>query len=445
MVWCCCFSPDGKKILSGSEDGFLKLWLASDGALQQTLSGHGADVSSCCFSPDGKTILSGSYDGFLKLWLASDGAWQQTLSGHGDVVRCCCFSPDGKKILSGSDNGTLKLWLASDGALQQTLSGHGAGVWCCCFSPDGRKILSGSSDGTLKLLFATDGSISRTDQQTVDIDMQHVEVTSRDIVNKYHILQAAQLPRLSPYLEYGVDIVSLDNPFGKFMAQLVISTAVGHRESYRSALYCDPPQLDIVGVRSVVNPRLQHLYQAKLGLLEGKRRPGPCSPIAALSHLKVPVNMHDFDLNEHFMFHGAAPSTLEKICKGGFNPQRGGEATGKLFGTAAYFAANSSKSDDYTEERTNPLARSARRTIIVSRVALGESFRALRSMKDATKPPDNSDGMDFDSVWADTSSNGGCVDHIEVMVYSEGQALPVALVDYRHADDCACAFCRRRP
>merc|ERR1712238_553198 len=98
------------------------------------------------------------------------------------------------------------------------------------------------------------------------------------------------------------------------------------------------------------------------------------SPITALSHLKVPVNMHDFDVNEHLLFHGAVPSTLEKICKGGFNPQRGGEATGKLFGTAAYFAANSSKSDDYTEERANQLAKGAKRTLIVARVALGESF-----------------------------------------------------------------------
>ncbi|CAK0852448.1 unnamed protein product [Prorocentrum cordatum] len=229
------------------------------------------------------------------------------------------------------------------------------------------------------------------------------------------------------------------------MSHIVVSTVARHRAAYRSAVYCDPPQLDVIQVRSVVNPRLQKLYLAKLENIEDKRRQGTCTPIAALSHLKVPVNMHDFDVNEHFLFHGAVPSTLEQICKGGFNPQRGGEATGKLFGVAAYFAANSSKSDDYTEERANPLAKHATRTLVVARVALGESFRTASPMQGATRPPDSNDGVDFDSVWADQSSNGGCVDHVEAMIYSEAQALPVALVDYRHTVGCTCAFCRRRP
>ena len=136
---------------------------------------------------------------------------------------------------------------------------------------------------------------------------------------------------------------------------------------------------------------------------------------------------------------------IEKICKGGFNPQRGGEATGKLFGVASYFAANSSKSDDYTEERSNKLPKCSSRTLVVARVALGEAFRATQPLQSATRPPDDDEGVEFDSVWAEKRDAGGCVDHIEVMTYSEAQALPVALIDYKHKDICTCAFCRRRP
>ena len=39
---------------------------------------------------------------------------------------------------------------------------------------------------------------------------------------------------------------------------------------------------------------------------------------------------------------------------------------------------------------------------------------------------------DFDSVWADKRDQGGGVDHIEVITYSETQALPMALIDYKH-------------
>ncbi|CAE8584742.1 unnamed protein product, partial [Polarella glacialis] len=51
----------------------------------------------------------------------------------------------------------------------------------------------------------------------------------------------------------------------------------------------------------------------------------------------------------------------------------------------------------------------------------------------------------LDSMWAENRENGGCVDHREVMIYSEAQALPIALVDYMHKERCCCAGCSKRP
>jgi len=50
------FSPDGKQVVSGSDDRTVRLWDAATGALQQTLEGHSDLVSSVAFSPDGKHI-----------------------------------------------------------------------------------------------------------------------------------------------------------------------------------------------------------------------------------------------------------------------------------------------------------------------------------------------------------------------------------------------------
>jgi len=258
--------------------------------------------------------------------------------------------------------------------------------------------------------------------------------------------QLAKLPRSLLFAEYEVKELHSTLPAAQLLKELVQTTATKHRTSYGSTEYKDAPSLEVLSVRSVINPRLQAKYLAKLDDLEGKRRSRGCRPVHALSHLKLPLGMHDLDLNEHILFHGAPTEVLEKICKGGFEPQRGGEASSKLFGVAAYFAANSSKSDDYTEERARPLNRNAKRSLIISRVALGDSFRTTAPMQDASRPPDNPvDKLAFDSVWADCCKNGGCVDHVEVMIYSESQALPIALVDYKHADDCKCAFCCRRP
>ena len=51
QVECCCFSPDGSLVLSGSRDNTLKVWRTHDGSLVNTLQGHTGPVTtlSCSF------------------------------------------------------------------------------------------------------------------------------------------------------------------------------------------------------------------------------------------------------------------------------------------------------------------------------------------------------------------------------------------------------------
>jgi len=62
------FSPDGKRIVSGSGDKTVKVWDAQTGQEMFTIKGHSEGVSSVSFSPDGKRIVSGSYDKTVKVW-----------------------------------------------------------------------------------------------------------------------------------------------------------------------------------------------------------------------------------------------------------------------------------------------------------------------------------------------------------------------------------------
>ena len=68
------------------------------------------------FSPDGKRIVSGSWDKTVKVWDAARGQEILTLKGHTDLVTSVAFSPDGKRIASGSEDKTVKVWDASAGA-----------------------------------------------------------------------------------------------------------------------------------------------------------------------------------------------------------------------------------------------------------------------------------------------------------------------------------------
>lgn len=88
----------------------IKLWDTMTGDLQKTLTGHSGSVWAIAFSPDSKRIASGSSDATIKLWDATIGNLQKTLVGHSGSVLAVAFSPDSKRIASGSSDKTIKLW-----------------------------------------------------------------------------------------------------------------------------------------------------------------------------------------------------------------------------------------------------------------------------------------------------------------------------------------------
>jgi WD40 repeat protein len=75
------------------------------------LVGHTAGVSSVAFSPDGQRIVSGSDDKSVRVWDAATGQpLGDPLTGHTGTVSSVAFSPDGHRIASGSKDKTVRLW-----------------------------------------------------------------------------------------------------------------------------------------------------------------------------------------------------------------------------------------------------------------------------------------------------------------------------------------------
>ena len=161
-VYSVAFSADGKTLASGGNASNVKLWDADTGELLRTLGGHSKDVVSIAFAPDGNTLASGSKDKTIKLWDARSGELLRTLEGHTDTVRSVAFAPDGNTLASGSIDETIKLWDARSGELVQTLEGHTSLVLSVAFAPDGSTLASGSLDDTIKLWDARSGELVRT-------------------------------------------------------------------------------------------------------------------------------------------------------------------------------------------------------------------------------------------------------------------------------------------
>jgi WD40 repeat protein len=74
------------------------------------LEGHTAAVTSAAISPDGRRAVTGSQDGTAKLWDLSTGTEVLSLKRHAAEITSVHFSPDGRNILTSSLDESALAW-----------------------------------------------------------------------------------------------------------------------------------------------------------------------------------------------------------------------------------------------------------------------------------------------------------------------------------------------
>jgi WD40 repeat protein len=159
--WVLALSPDGQRVVARSDGGMVRVWDAATGEEQVTLKGligtvRGpkggltGTVRSAAFSPDGKRIVSGSEDGTVGVWDAATGEEKAVLQGHTKGVSGVAFSPDGQRVVSWGEDGTVRVWDAATGQEKLTLKERTNGVGVV-ISADGQRILSWDRNGTVRV------------------------------------------------------------------------------------------------------------------------------------------------------------------------------------------------------------------------------------------------------------------------------------------------------
>ena len=118
-----CFSPDGRRALSGSADMTVRLWDVATGRELRCFKGHTGEVMSVCFLPDGNRFVSGSGDKTIRLWDIPSGDEIRRFDGHTAAVRLVRpVWPDGRKLVSNGDERVVRVWDTESGNLSHTFS-----------------------------------------------------------------------------------------------------------------------------------------------------------------------------------------------------------------------------------------------------------------------------------------------------------------------------------
>ena len=171
------FTPDGRQLVSASDDKTIRVWDLASGKTVRTIRGESAPgqagkVFAMALSPDGKWLAAGGWmkipgeDGHhIRLYEFASGKLVALLKGHTDVVHALAFSPDGSRLISGDGDSTAILWdtglragaRGTEPKLLHRLEGHRAQIYAVGFSPDGSRAVTGSFDHDLRLWSVADG------------------------------------------------------------------------------------------------------------------------------------------------------------------------------------------------------------------------------------------------------------------------------------------------
>ena len=214
------FSPNSKRMVSGSSDETVRLWNADTGKPIQTLKEHTGPVSAVAFSADGKAFwTAGNQEARFRSWYSVDGGlrseggdmptdaftatafspngslgaraldsesvlekgmieflleggWKLEssivylfgydgvgiLSAHADSVNVLTLYAEREVLATGSADKTIQLWNMEDTKKPlHTFTGHTEGITAMDFSVNGKLLASGSSDKTIRLWDLTSG------------------------------------------------------------------------------------------------------------------------------------------------------------------------------------------------------------------------------------------------------------------------------------------------
>jgi WD40 repeat protein/DNA-binding winged helix-turn-helix (wHTH) protein len=149
-AWAMAFSPDGSFAVYAVDKDFV-FWDSKTGEKTRRSSLTNSSIVAISFSPDGKLLATGEDEGAVRLWQVSPFREVAVLGRHAARVKSVVFSPDGREIASSGDDHVINLWSATRRRHITTIGIHASPVLSLAFSPDSKHLVSGEHDNSVRL------------------------------------------------------------------------------------------------------------------------------------------------------------------------------------------------------------------------------------------------------------------------------------------------------
>jgi WD40 repeat protein len=152
-------SPDGRTILTTSDDNTARVSDAGSGRALHVLRGHVQPIADGQFSPDGRLALTFAQDATVRVWDTTSGRSVQVLRQMDEHrLTGALFDPSGTRIVTSSFvHGPVRIWSVETGDVLQTFSDATKTSTRAVFDPSGQLVATAGQDGAVRLFEASTG------------------------------------------------------------------------------------------------------------------------------------------------------------------------------------------------------------------------------------------------------------------------------------------------
>ena len=146
MILSAAYSPDGNHLAAGGSDGVIHIFSMPGGKPLRTLRANAKAVTELGYSPDGKLLASIGKDDHLSVWSSTSSAplWEAVMEQpyHSNLA----FTPDGENLLAG-DGRFVDMWNVRSGMKLRRVGEHPELFYGLAVSPDGKYAATACDDG----------------------------------------------------------------------------------------------------------------------------------------------------------------------------------------------------------------------------------------------------------------------------------------------------------